>query len=142
MKLLDVNVLVAAHREDHSQFERADAYLERLRETGDPFAVTDLVAGSFLRVVTNRRIFMNPTPVLEAFAYVRAARAQPGHLLVNPGPRHLALLERLCRDADAAGDLVPDAQLAALAIEHGAEVVSFDRDFARFPGLRWSHPGG
>jgi predicted nucleic acid-binding protein len=59
---------------------------------------------------------------------------------VSPGPRHLELFESLCRSADAAGDLAPDAQIAAIAVEHGCEVVSFDRDFARFADVRWSRP--
>lgn len=59
----------------------------------------------------------------------------------DAGPRHLDLLSKVCADAEAAGDLVPDAVLAAIATEHGGTVVSFDRDFARFPDLRWERPG-
>ncbi len=140
MKLLDVNVILAAFREDHPHFEPARRYVEALSENGEGFALTDLVAGSFIRIATNRRVFVDPAPVAEAFAYLRALRSQPGHLLLAPGPRHLALFEDLCRAGEADGDLVPDAELAALAVEHGAEVISFDRDFARFPGVRWSQP--
>lgn len=141
MKLLDVNVVLSAHRTDHPQFEIARSYLEGLWQSREPFALTDLVAGSFLRLATSHRVLNAPTSVAAAFAYVRRMREQPGHLSVAPGPRHLELFEELCLAADATGDLVPDAQLGALAVEHGAEVVSFDRDFARFPGLRWSRPG-
>lgn len=95
----------------------------------------------FLRVATNRRIFSLPTPVAEAFGYLRALRNQPSHTTLGPGPLHLELLERLCVDADARGDLIPDAQLAAIAIEHACELVSFDRDLARFTDLRWTRPG-
>lgn len=140
MKLLDVNVVLAAHRDDHPHFEVARPWLEQLLASGVGFSLGDAVAGAFLRLATNRRIFSIPTPVGEGFAYLRALRAQPNHRLLTPGPQHLGLFERLCREADAAGDLMPDAQLAALAVEHGAEVVSFDRDFARFEQLRWSRP--
>jgi toxin-antitoxin system PIN domain toxin len=141
VRLLDVNVVLAAHREDHPHFEAARAWLDHTLATRSPFGVTDLVAGSFLRVATNRRIFSLPTPVAEAFDYLRALRAQPCHAMLGPGPLHLELLERLCVDADARGDLLPDAQLAAIATEHACELVSFDRDFARFADLRWTRPG-
>lgn len=140
MKLLDVNVVLAAHRDDHPQFPIARPWLERTIGEGEQFAVVDLVAGSFLRLATNRRIFAVPTPLDDAFAYLRALRAQPGHLAIAPGPRHLDLFEHQCRTADAVGDLAPDAQLVALALEHAAEIVSFDRDFARFGDVRWSRP--
>jgi toxin-antitoxin system PIN domain toxin len=94
----------------------------------------------FVRLATNRRIFVMPSTVEAAFRYLRALRDQPGHLTVSPGHRHLELFEELCRSADAIGDLAPDAQLAAIAVEHGGEVISFDRDFARFADLRWSRP--
>lgn len=140
MKLLDVNVLLAAHRADHPQAPVARPLLDTLVESGEPFGVTDLVAGSFLRIATNRRIFVVPTTAADAFAYLTAVRAQPGHVHVAPGPRHLALLEELVTAADAVGDLVPDAQLAAVALEHAAEIISFDRDFGRFERVRWSRP--
>lgn len=140
MKLLDVNVVLAASRNDHSQFGVARAYLERLLAVRDRFSVTDLVAGAFLRIATNRRIFMTPTPVEQAFGYLRALRSQSGHVLVGPGPAHLELLERIATTADARGDLMPDAQLAAVALEHACEIVSFDRDFARFDEVVWTLP--
>lgn len=140
MRLLDINVVLAAHRDDHPHFETARAWLEDMLATRSPFSVTDLVAGSFLRVATNRRIFSVPTPVADAFDYLRALRNQPSHALLGPGPRHLELLERLCADGDARGDLIPDVQLAAIAVEHACELVSFDRDFARFADLRWTRP--
>ena len=140
MKLLDVNVVVAAYRDDHADHAQARAWVEAVRRDGSPFSVPDLVAGSFVRLVTNRRIFRLPSPLDEAFAYLRALRAAPGHMTLKPGPRHLELFERVCVESDATADLVPDAQLAALAVEHGAEIVSFDRDFARFENVRWSRP--
>jgi toxin-antitoxin system PIN domain toxin len=140
LKLLDVNVVLAAHRNDHPDFDAARAWLDRELAVSTPFAVVDLVAGAFLRIATNRRIFSIPTPVDAAFAYLRALRAQPAHVMLAPGRRHLVLLEQLCESAEASGDLIADAQLAAIALEHGCELVSYDRDFARFPELSWSRP--
>ncbi|HME04051.1 MAG TPA: type II toxin-antitoxin system VapC family toxin [Solirubrobacteraceae bacterium] len=140
MKLLDVNVVLAAHRDDHPDFQVARTWLQQTLDEGSPFAVVDLVAGAFLRITTNRRIFPIPTPLDAAFAYLKALRAQPTHIMLAPGAQHLGLLEQLCRSAEASGDLVADAQLAAIAVEHAAELVSFDRDFARFDALTWHKP--
>jgi len=81
-----------------------------------------------------------PAPIESALAFAEALRGQPNALPLAPGPRHWGVFERLCRDAGVRGNLVPDAYLAALAIEHGAELVTADRDFERFPGLRWRMP--
>lgn len=140
MKLLDANVVLAAHRDDHPDFEIARAWLDGILAARTPYALIDSVAGAFVRIATNRRIFSVPTPVGDAFAYLRALRAQPGHVMLAPGPRHLDLLERMCLSADASGDLVADAQLATVALEHACELVSFDRDFARFTDVKWSLP--
>jgi len=140
LKLLDVNVVLAAHRDDHPQFEPARGWLDGLLASSEGFSVIDLVAGSFVRLATNRRIFLTPTPIDDAFAYLKSLREQPGHVTLALGPGHLDLFESLCRASDATGDLAADAQLAAIAVEHGAEVVSFDRDFARFADVRWSRP--
>lgn len=105
-----------------------------------PLSIPSLVQGSFVRLVTNPRIFDEPTSRAEAFAFLHAAADRPTYVQLEPGPRHLELFEKACADAEAAGDLVADAYLAALAIEHGATLVSLDRDFARFEGLRWERP--
>lgn len=140
MRLLDVNVVLAAHREDHPHFAIARGWLDELLTAQSGFSVIDVVAVTFLRLATNRRIFSIPTPVRDAFEYLEALRGQPGHTLLGPGPGHLGLMRTLCEDFDVSGDLVPDAQLAAIAVEHACELVSFDRDFARFPNLRWLRP--
>ncbi len=83
-----------------------------------------------------------PTPPAEAFAFVEATNAEPGHLSTAAGPRHLVLLRRLCEEGDATGDLIPHAVIAAHAAEHSAEIVTLDRDFARFPSVRLRGPAG
>lgn len=84
----------------------------------------------------------NPTKLEEALLFAEAIRHQEHAVVINPGNRHWSIFESLCRQSDAKGKSVPDAYLAALAIEHGCEFISTDRAFARFPGLRWRHPLG
>jgi toxin-antitoxin system PIN domain toxin len=139
--LLDTNVVLAAHRADHPHHAAVRPWFDEMLLTKRPFTVPDVVWAGFVRIATNRRIFAVPTPIDDAFVFLRAVRDQPGHATVGPGTEHLALFERTCRDSDAAGDLAADAYLAALAIEHDCTLVSLDRDFARFAGLRWIRPG-
>jgi len=138
--LLDVNVLVAAHRSDHPHYQSVRPWFDDLLASDDRFAVTDGVWGSFVRIATNRRIFPVPTPLSDAFSFLHAVRAQPNHVPVVPGGRHLEIFERLCHEGEASGDLAADAFLAAVAFEQGATLASLDRDFARFPGLSWQTP--
>lgn len=140
MKLLDVNVVLAAHREDHPDHPIARPWFDDLLERREQFGVPWQVWWSFIRLGSHPRIFAVPTPVADALAFVTAIRAQPGHVRVEPSERHLDCLRTVCDQGEATADLVPDAVLAALATEHGATMVSFDRDFARFPGLGWIRP--
>jgi uncharacterized protein len=139
--LLDANVVLAAHRGDHPHHASVRGWFDGMLAGDERFAVPTLVWASFLRLATNRRIFAVPTPRAEAFEFIEATRAQPLHLPIAPGPRHLTLLRSLCDEADALGDLVPDAVIAAVAAEHHCEIVSLDRDFARFRSVRHRLPG-
>lgn len=141
MIVLDVNVLLAAHRADHPDHHVVRPWFDELLASDEAFSVPDLVWVGLVRITTNRRIFVSPTPVGDAFAFVHAVRAQPGYATLAVGERQLLLFEDLCREADATGDLTPDAYLAALAVGHGCELASLDRDFARFERLRWRIPG-
>lgn len=140
MLLLDVNVVLAAHRADHPQHGPIRDWFDQLLDGDDEFTVPTVVWGSFLRLTTNRRIFEVPSPRSDAFAFLDATCGQPHHLPTTPGPRHLELLQRLCDESDANGDLVADAVIGAVALEHGAEVVTLDRDFARFPSVQHRRP--
>ena len=140
MRLIDVNVLVYAFREDapgHRDFKR---WLDDAVRADEAYAVSDHVLSGFLRVVTHPRVFHPPTPLDRALAFAEAFRGQPNAVPVIPDVRHWELFARLCRDAGARGNLIPDAWLAALAIESGSEFITTDRDYARFAGLRWRHP--
>jgi len=140
MLLPDVNVLVYAHRTDIPEHLRYREWLLGIQEAEEPFGISDFVLSGFLRIVTNPRIFRKPTPLSIALSFATELRNALNAVPVGPGPRHWEIFEKLCRDAGARGALVPDAYLAALAIESGCEWVTTDRDFARFPGLRWRHP--
>ena len=142
MFLLDVNVVLAAHRADHPHHRPVRAWFDQVLAGDEPFAIPALVWASFLRLATNRRIFEIPTPRPDAFAFIEAAYAQPLHVAIAPGPHHLAVVRRLCDEADAAGDLVPDAVIGAVAVEYSCDLVTLDRDFARFPSVRRMRPPG
>jgi toxin-antitoxin system PIN domain toxin len=102
--------------------------------------MADIVLSGFLRVVTQPRIFTPPSPLESALAFVREIRERPNYVEVQPGPRHWEIFVKLCRTANARGNLIPDAYLAAMAIESGSEWITADRGYSRFPGLRWRHP--
>lgn len=142
MLLLDVNVVLAAHRGDHPQHAPVRSWFDGMLGGEERFAVPAFAWASFLRLTTNRRIFEVPTPREDAFEFVEAICAQPLYLSIGPGPRHLTLLRRLCDEADALGDLIADAAIAAVAAEHGCEVITLDRDFARFDSVPHRRPTG
>jgi toxin-antitoxin system PIN domain toxin len=140
MVLPDVNVLIYAHRAELPQHEATRTWLDATIASDAPFALSELVLSSFLRIVTNPRAFVDPTPLELAIEAADAWRGRRNCVLVSPGARHWSIFTRLCRAAGAKGNLVPDAYLAAMAIELGAEWVTTDRGFARYPGLRWRSP--
>lgn len=140
MILPDVNVLVYAHRSDVPDHEAYRTWLEKAVASESAFGIAEVVLSGFVRVVTHAAIFPTPTPLREALAQADALRARPNCVLVAPGARHWELFVRLCSAVRARGNLVADAYLAALAIESGSEWITTDRDFSRFPELRWRHP--
>ena len=140
MILLDVNVLVYAHRREAPEHKAVLAWLEATAGSETPFALSELALAAFVRIVTNPRIFKVPSTLDQALAFVERLRGRPGVALIWPGARHWEIFTRLCREADAKGGLVSDAYFAALAIESGCTFITADRDYARFPGLRWRHP--
>ena len=138
MRLADVNVLVTAFRDDAPGHKVCRGLVEDMVAGPLPYGVSDLVLSGFLRVSTHTRVFDPPSPVEEALAFADAYRGGAGAVPVEPGPRHWAIFASLCRTALAKGNLIPDAYLAALALESGCEWVTADRDFGRFPNLRWT----
>lgn len=138
MELPDVNVLIYAHRADAPEHQRYAAWLTALTRSEAPFALSETVLAGFLRIVTNPRIFDPPTPMDTAIAFCQRLIDWPRAVVIAPSRRHWEVFVGLC--ASVQGPLVTDAYLAALAIEHGCELVTTDSDFARFKNLRWRHP--
>ena len=93
-----------------------------------------------LPVVTHPKVFTQPTPLSQALDFCEALRSRPNATILSPGPRHWRIFTSLCVSAGARGNLIPDAYLAALAIETGSELITTDGDYRRFDGLRLRHP--
>jgi toxin-antitoxin system PIN domain toxin len=138
--LLDVNVLVHAHRRDAAQHKALYRWLNGVVASEPLFGVPAIVFSGFIRIVTHPKILRDPSTVDEALTFAENLRRAPNHVDVRPGPGHWRRFTELCRATNARGNHVPDAFLAALALETGAEWITADRGFARYPGLRWRHP--
>lgn len=140
MHCVDVNVLVYAHRADLAEHDSYRPLLEQLANDDEPLGLPDAVLSGFVRLVTNRRIFTEPTAISEAWEAVDALLAAPAAIQLTAGPRHWELFRKLGNEIDAGGNDIPDAYLAAYALENSANWLSADRGFARFSSLRWQHP--
>jgi len=140
MLLPDVNILIYAHRQDSPHHEVCYNWLETLINSDGAFALSELILSGFLRIVTHPKIFDPPSSLEDALAFVEQIRAQSNCVIVSPQQRHWEIFRKLCEQANARGNLIPDAYHAALAIETGSEWITTDRDFSRFTGLRWSVP--
>ena len=140
MRLLDANLLLYAIDEGSPRHVAVRPWIEAQLSGQDTIALSWSVLLAVLRLSTSARVFERPLSLARAFDVVSAWLAQPCVVLVHPGDRHAAVMRELLGPLGTAGNLVTDAHLAALAIEHGAEFCSCDPDFARFPGLRWSDP--
>lgn len=138
MLIPDVNVLVAAYRSDHEHHGIARSWLQSAVAGVEPLGLTESVLAAVVRIVTHPRIFRTPTPAVEIFTELERLRAV-AHV-VRPGRTWWSVFRDLCVQSSTRGPLVSDAAHAATAIEAGATWVTFDRDFARFPGLRWQTP--
>jgi toxin-antitoxin system PIN domain toxin len=138
--LPDINLLVFAYNADAPQHRVAKRWWEALLTRGEPVGIPWIVALGFMRIMTHPAVLENPVRPEHALADVRSWFAHPHVEIIQPGPRHLDILESLLRRLDVAGNLLTDAHLAALAIEYQCELHSNDKDFARFSGLRWRDP--
>jgi uncharacterized protein len=138
--LPDVNVLLGAFRPDATQHKLCRDWLANVVAGDARFGLSPLVLSAVVRVSSNPRVFQTPSSLEDAFTFCNYLRGQPHCQLVEPGERHWDIFSRLCLGANTRGGLVTDAWFAALAIESGCEWITFDRDFARFPGLKWRPP--
>jgi toxin-antitoxin system PIN domain toxin len=140
VKLLDVNLLIYAVDEDSPRFARAHPWVEGVLAGRETVALPWAVLLAFLRLTTKPQVMTSPLTADDALDLLGGWLARPNTVVVHPTERHPAVLRELLAPLGTAGNLVTDAHLAALAIEHGAELNSCDADFSRFTGLRWTDP--
>ena len=140
MILPDVNVLIYAFRKDVPQHAVCNPWLTDIVAGDARFGVAPLALSALVRVTTNPRSYRDPSTLAEAFTFCDYLLAQPNCQIVEPGERHWTIFQRLCIETNTRGPRVTDAWFAALAIEWGCEWVTLDRDYARFPELKWRVP--
>lgn len=140
MKVVDANVLLYAVNEDAPHHEAAHDWLDAALAGRETVGFAWIVVLAFLRLSTRPGLFPRPLDANQAANVVEGWLDRPAALVLAPTSRHLGVLRGLLTTVGTAGNLVNDAHLAALAAEHGGEVVSFDGDFGRFSGIRWRSP--
>lgn len=136
----DANLLVYAVNSDSPFYDRARLWLDQTLSGTEPIGFTWAVLVGFLRLVTRSVVVPKPLSAEQALELIALWLARPNVVILEPGPRHFELLRTLLTAIGTAGNLTSDAHLAAIALEHGAEVHSTDSDFGRFAGLRWHNP--
>ena len=140
MILPDLNLLVYAYNSDAPDHAGACSWWETVLTETRPVALPWTVSLGFLRLMTSRSVLVEPLNASEVIGHIRSWLARPQVRILQPGPGHLDLVDELAKAAGKAGSLTTDIHLAALAIEHEAELHSNDGVFKRFPGLRWTNP--
>lgn len=140
MKVIDLNLLLYATNRDSPRHADAKAWIEETLSGEETVGLPWVVLLGFLRISTSHHVLPRPISIEKALEVVDGWLAQESVIAVNPGEEHWRIFQGLLSEAGSAGNLTTDAHLAALAIEHGAELCSTDSDFARFPALRWRNP--
>ncbi len=136
MLLPDVSVILAGFRADHVHHALARPFLEDARSGRAVLGLADVALAGVVRLATNPRVFVRPDTTAAVLDYLDVLLEAPAQLLLA-GRSQWSRFAELCRHLQLRGNLVPDAYLAALALEQGAELVTFDRGFGRYPRLRW-----
>ena len=137
MTLPDVNVLISAFRPEAAHHRTSIAWLEGVINGRETFGLSRLALSAVVRILTNRKIYSPAEIPRDVFQYCDSLLTRPNCVTVEPGPNHWAIFRRLCIEHNVLGKDVTDAWFAALAIEHGCEWVTLDRDFGKFKGLKW-----
>lgn len=141
MILPDVNILVHAFRSDTAEHESCRNWLDGVVNGDASYGMAPQVLAGVIRIATHPKVFAMPSRLDEVLRFCEVLLEQPHCVVIQPGERHWGIFNQLCAEADARGNLAPDAWFAALAIESGSEWITLDRDYARFPGLQWRLPG-
>ena len=140
MILADVNVLVNAFRSDALDHKLCRKWLDEVVNGQARYGMATQVLSGVIRITTHPKIFARPSSLAEVIDFCEILISQPQCVIIRPGLQHWRIFSNLCTKADARGNLVPDAWFAALAIESGSEWITLDRDYARFPKLKWRLP--
>lgn len=140
MILVDANILLYAEDSLNPRHRQARVWWDDRLSGVDPVCLCWTVLSAFIRIGTNPRAFERPLSLEQALARVQSWLEQPCVKMIQPTERHWTVFQRMLTDGQAVANLVTDAHLAALAIEHGCELISIDSDFARFPNLKWKNP--
>jgi toxin-antitoxin system PIN domain toxin len=140
MILPDVNPLIYAFRSDAPHHALSRSWLAGIVNSDAQFGLSCLVLSAVVRITTDHRIYSTPSSTIEALTFCDGLIGQPHCQIIEPGERHWDIFRRLCIETDTRGPRVTDAWYAALAIEWGCEWITFDRDFGRFPSLKWQTP--
>jgi toxin-antitoxin system PIN domain toxin len=140
MILPDVNVLIYAFRKGVPHHAACRAWLDAVVLDAAPFGISPLALAALVRITTNQRSYAPSSSLEDALGFCDDLLNQPHCQIVEPGERHWDIFKRLCIETDTHGARVTDAWYAALSIEWGCEWITFDRDYARFPGLKWQVP--
>ncbi|HWR92435.1 MAG TPA: type II toxin-antitoxin system VapC family toxin [Desulfobacterales bacterium] len=137
MILPDVNILVHAFRADTPNHGICRRWLDGVVNGDARYGMSPQILSGVIRIATHPKVFVIPSSTDEILEFCDILLAQSHCVVIQPGERHWDIFKRMCTEADARGNLVPDAWFAALAIESGCEWITLDRDYARFPGLQW-----
>ncbi len=140
MILVDANILLYAEDSLHPFNKQAREWWDAQLSGSQPVCLCWMVLSAFIRIGTNPRVFERPLSLNQALSRVESWLDQPCTRIVRPTERHWTVFQQMLVGGQAVANLVPDAHLAALAIEHGCELASTDSDFARFPKLKWRNP--
>lgn len=140
MIVLDANLLIYSYDTESYHHKKSRAWVEKVFSDTEPIGLPWQTVCAFLRVITNRRLSGSRLTVEDAVQIVEEWLDQPNVQIIVAGDHHWSLLKQVIVEGQASGPLVSDAELAALTIEYGGVLYTADRDFARFPGLRWKNP--
>jgi len=140
MIVLDANILLYAYDAESAQHRPARVYLEKIFSASNPVGIPIQSVSAFLRIMTQQNLRIGSFSLQEAVEVVEEWLSLPQVRLLVPGEGHWLMFQRMLLDGHASGRLVTDAQIAATTIEFGGELQTNDRDFSRFPGLRWRNP--
>ena len=140
MIVVDANLLIYSYDTESSDHKKSRAWVEKIFSGAELVGLSWQTVSAFLRVITNRRLPGSRLALEQAVQIVAEWLAQPNVRILVPGDDHWSALRRMIVEGAASGPLITDAQLAALTVEYGGVLYTVDRDFARFPGLRWVNP--